>query len=62
MLKEGQEPSPALEDSIRAHVRGRLAAHEYPRQIEFCSNLPLTVTGKIRRRDLRDAEIAKQNA
>jgi len=60
VLKGGAAPSPALEDAIRAHVRGRLAAHEYPRLIEFRDELPLTVTGKIRRRDLRDAEIAKQ--
>lgn len=62
VLKDGAAASPGLEDEIRAHVRSRLAAHEYPRQIEFRDSLPLTVTGKIRRRDLRDAEIAKQNA
>lgn len=62
VLKEGRQPSRALEESIRAHVRARLAAHKYPRQTEFRSELPLTVTGKIRRRDLRGAEIAKQNA
>ncbi|MEQ9124884.1 MAG: AMP-binding protein [Alphaproteobacteria bacterium] len=60
VLKDGLSPTPALEDEIRAHVRGRLAAHEYPRLIEFRDDLPLTVTGKIRRRDLRDAEIEKQ--
>lgn len=60
VLKEGCAPSTALEDAIRAHVRERLAAHEYPRLIEFVNGLPLTVTGKIRRRDLRDAEVAKQ--
>lgn len=60
VLKDGRAPSPELADAIRAHVRGRLAAHEYPRLIEFRPDLPLTVTGKIRRRDLRDAEIARQ--
>lgn len=60
VLKADRQPSLALEDSIRAHVRGRLAAHEYPRLIEFVEDLPVTVTGKVRRRDLRDAEIAKQ--
>lgn len=62
VLKDGSAPSAGLEDAIRAHVRGRLAAHEYPRLIEFVDDLPLTVTGKIRRRDLRDAEIAKTAA
>jgi acetyl-CoA synthetase len=43
--------SPDVEE-LRAHVRRRLAAYEAPRQIEFVADLPLTVTGKIRRRDL----------
>jgi len=49
-----------LEDEIRAYVQTRLARHEYPRQIEFVDSLPMTATGKIRRRELRDQEIAKQ--
>jgi acetyl-CoA synthetase len=32
----------------------RLSAHEYPRQIEFRDSLPMTITGKIRRKDLRE--------
>ena len=36
------------------HADARLSAHEYPRQIEFRDNLPMTITGKIRRKDLRD--------
>ena len=34
-------------------VRERLAAYEYPREVEFVDELPLTVTGKIRRAELR---------
>ena len=34
-------------------MRTRLAAYEYPREIEFVDELPLTVTGKIRRGELR---------
>jgi acetyl-CoA synthetase len=39
-------------------VKTRLAAHEYPREVEFVTELPLTTTGKIMRRELRrlDAE------
>jgi len=48
------EPSAALEAEIQEHVRDRLAAHEYPREIEFVDTLPKTVTGKIRRTELRD--------
>jgi acetyl-CoA synthetase len=40
-------------DELREHVRTRLAAYEMPREIEFVSELPLTVTGKLRRRDLQ---------
>ncbi len=50
----------ALEEDIRAYVKTRLARHEYPRMIEFVDSLPMTATGKIRRRELRDQEIAKQ--
>jgi acetyl-CoA synthetase len=34
-------------------VKTRLAAHEYPREVEFVAELPLTTTGKIMRRELR---------
>jgi acetyl-CoA synthetase len=35
-------------------VKQRLAKHEYPREIEFISEIPKTTTGKIRRKDLRE--------
>ncbi|MFG1180965.1 AMP-binding protein [Xanthobacter versatilis] len=54
VLMPGIAPSPALEDDIRAFVRTRLAAYEYPREIEFVAELPLTTTGKVIRRLLRD--------
>jgi len=54
VLKAGFEPSKALEDEIRLFVRERLSAHEYPREIHFISEMPLTTTGKIIRRILRD--------
>jgi acetyl-CoA synthetase len=50
----GFEPTPQLAEEIRAFVKKRLAAHEYPRLIEFRSQLPLTATGKVMRRLLRD--------
>ena len=43
-----------LKQSIQSHVKLRLAAHEYPRLIEFVNELPLTTTGKIIRKDLRE--------
>ncbi|MCA3626413.1 MAG: AMP-binding protein [Methylobacterium sp.] len=54
VLRPGQQPSPALADDIRAHVRKRLSAHEYPREIHFIDEMPLTTTGKVIRRILRD--------
>jgi len=52
-LNVGYMPSDALRAELQQHVRHRLAAHEYPRQIEFLSSLPMTTTGKVIRRDLR---------
>jgi acetyl-CoA synthetase len=53
VLRPDAVPSPALEESIRQHVRARLAPYQYPREIEFVDQLPLTTTGKIQRRLLR---------
>jgi acetyl-CoA synthetase len=56
VLAAGQEPSDDLRESIRQHVRDRLAKFEYPRAIEFVDDLPKTATGKVRRASLRDRE------
>ena len=50
------EGTDALAEEIRQLVRDLLAKHEYPREIEFVSELPQTSTGKIRRTSLRDRE------
>ncbi len=60
ILKAGAEPSEALTEELREFVRSRLARHEVPRMIEFVSSLPMTTTGKIMRRELRERE--KQRA
>ncbi len=54
VLKDGYAPSDALADDIRNFVRARLSAHEYPREIAFVGELPLTTSGKVIRRLLRD--------
>ncbi|MEM8950545.1 MAG: AMP-binding protein [Pseudomonadota bacterium] len=54
VLRGGNVPSDDLAEEIRGFVKARLAAHEYPRQIEFLDALPLTATGKVMRRALRD--------
>lgn len=52
-LGDGVDPSAHLGEDIKAFVRARLSAHEYPRMVEFMDQLPLTTTGKIRRNVLR---------
>jgi acetyl-CoA synthetase len=54
VLKEGHKPSDTLASEIQSFVRSRLSAHEYPREIAFRTHLPLTTTGKVIRRLLRD--------
>ncbi len=54
VLKDGLKGSPELSDEIRNFVRERLSAHEYPREIDFVGSLPLTTTGKVIRRILRE--------
>jgi acetyl-CoA synthetase len=53
VLKSGRAPSPALAEDIQAFVRKHLSAHEYPRQIVFIDEMPITTTGKVIRRLLR---------
>lgn len=53
VLSEDVVPDPQLKHEIRDFVRTHLAAHEYPREIEFTPSLPMTATGKIIRKDLR---------
>ncbi len=59
LLVAGREPSEGLKDSIRAHVKASLAAYQQPREIEFIADLPMTTTGKVQRKVLRDREAAK---
>ncbi|MGZ2744438.1 acyl-CoA synthetase [Burkholderia stagnalis] len=55
VLNPGYAGDDALVQALQAHVKTRLAAHEYPRAIAFVDGLPMTATGKIVRRALRDA-------
>ena len=59
ILKDHSQGSPKLAEEIRSFVRKHLAKHEVPRDIEFVDALPMTTTGKIQRRKLREAERAK---
>jgi len=55
-LVQSAEPSTATKDDITKAVRQNLSKHEYPREIEFVEELPKTVTGKIRRKELREQQ------
>ena len=57
VLAAGHEPSDELAEEIKTFVRARLSAYAYPRQVEFVSDLPKTLTGKIRRIELRQREL-----
>jgi acetyl-CoA synthetase len=54
VLKPGFKASDWLKRELQAHVRTRLAAHEYPREVAFVEALPMTTTGKIIHRELRN--------
>jgi len=54
VLKEGHAPSTTLAADIQNFVRTRLSAHEYPREVAFIDDMPMTTTGKVIRRLLRE--------
>ena len=54
----GAEADLALIAALQAHVRGKLAPYEYPKEITFIDALPMTTTGKVQRRVLRLQEEA----
>ena len=59
-LAPGEEPSDELAEKIKSHVRESYAAYAYPRDIQFVDDLPKTLTGKIRRIELRQAELERK--
>ena len=56
-LRYGNQPSDELKEEIRKFVKGKLAAHAAPREIEFKDKLPKTRSGKIMRRVLKAWEL-----
>ena len=59
VLRKGHAGSTQLAAEIQEFVRTRLAKHEVPREVVFVEALPMTTTGKVLRRELRDAERAR---
>ncbi|HLV28678.1 MAG TPA: acyl-CoA synthetase [Burkholderiaceae bacterium] len=62
VLKPGTSASAALEAELKEWVRSRLAAHEYPREVAFIDELPMTTTGKVIRHELRRRAIEESGA
>jgi acetyl-CoA synthetase/medium-chain acyl-CoA synthetase len=62
VLKPGYEPGPALVRELQEHCKRVTAPYKYPREIEFVAELPKTRSGKIRRVELRQAELQKKGA
>ncbi len=60
VLAPGHVPTAALEEDLAQHVRRHLAPYEYPKEIEFVDALPMTTTGKVQRKLLRERERARK--
>jgi acetyl-CoA synthetase len=54
VLKKNHAPSDALAAEIQNFVKTRLSGHEYPREVAFIDDMPMTTTGKVIRRLLRE--------
>ena len=59
VLAAGFDADAQLIAQLQAHVKGKLAPYEYPKEIEFIESLPMTTTGKVQRRVLRLLEEAR---
>lgn len=56
VLAKGYTPSDALKVELQEHVKKVTALYKYPRIVEFVSELPKTISGKIRRVELREKD------
>ncbi|HEX4202889.1 MAG TPA: hypothetical protein VHZ51_01540 [Ktedonobacteraceae bacterium] len=62
ILAPGYSASPELAQALQDFVKQQTAPYKYPREIEFVTSLPKTISGKIRRVELRAMEHAKKQA
>ena len=60
VLRAGHEPSEKLIKAIQQHVKRITAPYKYPREIEFVTELPKTISGKIKRKELRTREFERK--
>jgi acetyl-CoA synthetase/medium-chain acyl-CoA synthetase len=61
VLAPGFQPSSALATALQEHVKQLTAPYKYPREIEFVTDLPKTISGKIRRIELREREMVRKS-
>ena len=61
VLAKGYEPSEDLKKEIQNHVKDVTAPYKYPRVVEFVDELPKTISGKIRRIEIREKDKELQN-
>jgi len=59
-LKSGYKPSPKIMKGIQESVKEDVALYAYPREIEFVDEIPKSITGKIRRDELRERELLRR--
>ncbi|WP_316898773.1 AMP-binding protein [Pseudodesulfovibrio indicus] len=59
VLAPGYEPSEELTKQLQTFVRELTAPYKYPRVIDYVSELPKTISGKIKRKEIREADLAK---
>ena len=59
VLAPGIQPSEELVHELQEHVKSITAAYKYPRIIEFVEELPKTISGKIRRAEIRARQYAQ---
>jgi acyl-coenzyme A synthetase/AMP-(fatty) acid ligase len=62
VLRAGYQPSETLVEELQEHCKRVTAPYKYPREIEFVGELPKTRSGKIRRVELRQAELSRKGA
>ena len=58
VLAKGYEPSDALKKELQNHVKRVTAPYKYPRIVEFVDELPKTISGKIKRKQIRDNPVS----
>jgi len=61
VLSDGYSPSDALVRELQEFVRNHTAPYKYPRKVEFIDELPKTISGKIKRKELKMREFGKRN-